>query len=136
MAIYKFDTEIADTVKLLNKIEGVYPASSCGGHENPKNSGIKIQCPLGCFYIILQIKNEEFFNILNETIAFYNEDEPLIEFEYNPLYKTWWIGSSNVFKDDVLIPLAESYLKETKKYKPKDDWDMYSSYCQKPIRIK
>ncbi|HPE06167.1 MAG TPA: hypothetical protein PLW50_00400 [Smithellaceae bacterium] len=121
----RLDKSIASFVKTLNKVDGVYPASSCGGHKKPRGS----QQPLGSFFVIMIIKNKQFLEELQELISY---GESVASLEYNDMYETWALGSTIYLKDEVFEPWLEGYLLETGEYKPESEWDVFYSYGASP----
>jgi hypothetical protein len=124
----RLDKSIASFVKTLNKVDGVYPASSCGGHKKPKGS----QQPLGSFFVIMRIKNQNFLQQLQSLVSFYGY--PLADLEYNDLHETWALTGFVKMKDEVFEPWLEDYLLETNEYKPKNQWDIFHSYGVDPTK--
>jgi hypothetical protein len=124
----RFDKSVKSFVRILNMVNGVYPAGSCGGHEKPRGSQIRF----GCFYVIMDIRNQHFFNELKQLILQWSE---LSGMEYNPLYETWCLGGTLEVKDDVFEPWVNEYLKRTGDYKPEDRWDVFLQPSGKFVRI-
>ena len=131
--IMKFDKNVSSFVKTLNKIKGVYPASSCGGHKKVKGS----RCAIGEFWVILRIKNEDFLQHLQEIVRFYNDsDVQLCSFDYNPMYETWCLHSFNDMKLEVFEPFINDYAQYDENIKPKEQWKVYWSYNNKsPLNL-
>jgi hypothetical protein len=118
-----FDPEVDVLVRLMNRVAGVFPASSCGGHPN---SG-KNQCPEGEFFIIIRIENSEFLAYLKEIT------EGVIELEYSPVHETWCMSGFN----GAIQVLEEVALQWTGWFgeKPTSDWVIFKSYCGEGVRL-
>ena len=131
MARYKysktFDSEVDVLVRLLNRIKGVYPASSCGGHDVVMDEH---QCPSGEFFIILSIENGAFLNYLEDLY----HDEYLLCLEFNPLYETWCMASlTDLIPYFELIMVADA--EEKFGFKPKPEWTIFRSYAKKGVKM-
>jgi hypothetical protein len=121
----RLDKSISHLVKLFNRIYKVFPASSCGGHKNPRGS----QCELGYFWIILNIKNEEFLNELTSIVDVSNEssDYDMFELEQHLIYGTWCLigETSNMH---IIQDFVEKYISIKSNLKQESDWNKFYSY--------
>jgi hypothetical protein len=126
----RLDKSIASFVRTLNKVDGVYPASSCGGHKKPRGS----QRRLGEFFVIMAIHNKKFLEQLQDLVS--ELEYPLADMEYNSLFGTWALSSYIDLKDEFFEPWLEDYLLETNEYKPENKWDIFHSYGVDPTENK
>ena len=131
----RFDKNVSSFVKTLNKIKGVYPASSCGGHKKVVGS----RCSIGEFWVIMSIKNDDFLKHIQEIINFYNDNDVgvwLCSFEYNALHEMWCLHSYHDMKDEVFEPFVNDYIKDADNLKPEIEHNSYWSYGNPPKHFK
>ena len=127
----QIDEPIISFVKALNKVEGVYPASSCGGHERPKGKRemSRYKCEAGTFSVIMKIRNPKFLKELQKLVE-KHRDKSL--FEFHPVYKKWRLAGTHDAKNKVYEPWVNQYLIKTNEIKPKDRRDKFYSYMTEP----
>jgi tRNA(Phe) wybutosine-synthesizing methylase Tyw3 len=115
--IMQIDEPIISFVKVLNRVEGVYPASSCGGHERPKGKRemSRYKCEAGTFSVIMKIRNPKFLKELQNLVE-RHRDKSL--FEYNPFYKKWRLSGTHEVKNKVYEPWVNKYLTEQARSPP------------------
>lgn len=129
----RIDKPIASLVRKLNKIDGVYPRSSCGGHKNPKGS----RSPIWGFFVIMNISNtdflEKFYNFLSDSYEDY--DDYQIVFKYSKLYGTWLLHGEHSMKELLYEPWIENYIKTCGNLKPQSEWNMFKQIEGHTIQI-
>ena len=127
----RIDKPVAKFVQVLNQVNGVYPASSCGGHKCCVDPH---QEPEGCFNVIMEIKNKQFSDLMGEIVDECNVGGKEAEFYYEPIMEMWHLRGSNWAMNKVLYPFVKDYLGIRGETKPKQEWNMYHSYGRKPVR--
>jgi hypothetical protein len=122
----RIDRNIKSFVMKLNRIKGVYPASSCGGHAVPSGS----KQPEGEFFVIMNVWNFEF---LRRLFMIQNENESYCHIEYHPLHETWCLYGFTLMIDWDLEPLVDEYISNPSNLKQKSEWKKFYSYGDYPI---
>jgi len=125
MKIPRVDAPVKSFVMKLNRIKGVYPASSCGGHDNPGGS----RQPKGEFFVIMRIWNGKFMERLMEL---YKENESFCGFRYHPIHETWCLSGFIFDKDDLFEPLVDEFLSNPENVKNEEEWTSFYSYTNTP----
>lgn len=125
----RIDKPVESLVRKMNRIKGVYPRSSCGGHKNPKGS----RCPTDEFFIIMNIENKDFLKKFKRLTSQWKCNSI---FEYHPIHETWCLNGTHDVKDLLYEPWIECYLDSEDTNKPVEEWDMFMQIdSRETIRI-
>ncbi len=125
MTIPRIDSTVKSFVMKLNRIKGIYPASSCGGHDKPKGS----RQPRGEFFVIMKIWNP---NFLKGIIDLCEELEDFCRLEYSDLHESWCLAGFVEAKDIAFEPFVDEFLSDVENTKPQGEWEIFYSYCAFP----